>query len=329
MRITAPDGRSVTAEYPPTGPGDGSRHAGLSIRRATLDALLLEAARRSGATCLEGCRVTDLIVEGGRVQGVRSVGSHGPANFRGRIIVGGDGRCSVVARRLDLHRLHPTHRRMALVAYQQGPSPLDRHGSIVIGERAYCILNPLADRVINVGIVLDQRAVQAHKGRVESLFEAALAGLPAASGLLGATRRMGPVRCLGPLAFRARRPSVPGAILIGDAAGFYDPLTGDGIAHALWSAELASRAIVAALSGRGLDLRPLVRFGLLQRRVLAARNVLRTLLQAAIARPPVANALAGWLRRHPSPAHLLLAVTGDLLPSHPFPRFDAPAQTPS
>ena len=60
-------------------------------------------------------------------------------------------------------------------------------------------------------------------------------------------RRVGPVTILGPLAVDAAAAGVPGLLLAGDAAGFVDPMTGDGLRFALRGAELAAD-VAAALS---------------------------------------------------------------------------------
>jgi flavin-dependent dehydrogenase len=314
MTIVSPDGTTFTAAYPATAHSGGARPHALAIPRAILDALLLEHARRWGVKCLEGFQVTDLIGEDGRVCGVRGFGPQGPEAYRARMVVGADGRNSVVARRLNLYRPHPRLRRMALVAYCEGASdPADR-GLISVGDRAYCILNPIGASRINASIVLDQAAVQGWKGRLDELFDGRLPTFPAAATVLGTMRRAGPVRCLGPLAYRAGRTAAAGALLIGDAAGFYDPFTGEGVFHALQSAERAARCIAQSLASGRPTPALLARFDREQRRTLAARERLGAALQAIIRRPAIANASARFLLRHPPLADLLMGVIGDLLP---------------
>jgi flavin-dependent dehydrogenase len=54
---------------------------------------------------------------------------------------------------------------------------------------------------------------------------------------------------LGPMAVDARVAGEPGLLLAGDAAGFIDPMTGDGLRFALAGAELAAGVIRDVLSG--------------------------------------------------------------------------------
>src|SRR3990172_2460948 len=323
MTVTAPDGTTFRAEYPVTAMSSGERPYALSIPRAILDSLLLDRARHWGVKCLEGFRATDLIWAGGRICGVTGIGPQGLESYRGRLVVGADGRGSVVARPLGLHRPHPTLHRMALVAYYEGASELRDHGMISVGRAAYSILNPIGGGQINASIVVDQAVMLPWKGKLEALFDHKLADFPHAAKVLRGMRRSAPVRCLGPLAFRASRTSKAGALLIGDAAGFYDPFTGEGVHRALWSAGLAAHEIAAALSDGDLTTTRFNRFDRQQRKAIANKERLGAALQAIIRRPTAANALARPLRRHQPLADLLLAVIGDLLPPRALLSLDA------
>lgn len=326
MTVSSPDGTTFTAEFPATnafGKGYstntiGSAPFALSIPRITLDSLLLSWAQSFGVRYVEGLRVTDLIWKKGRVCGVAGIRSSGLETYPGRVVIGADGRDSVVARRLGLHRAHPTLHRMALVAHYEGTGTLKDYGLILVGDRSYCILNPTGMRLTNASIVVDQEIVQAWRAPVDALFDAALNTFPEAMHALRNTRRRQPVRCLGPLAFRSSRSARAGALLIGDAAGFYDPFTGEGVGHALHSARLAARTIVSAFAegDEGLTESRLARFDRDQRDALRSRNRLGVVLQTIIRRPGATNAVARLLRRRQSLANLLLGVIGDLLPPH-------------
>ena len=316
MTVTSPDGTTFTGEFPTLTKTNGTSPFSLSIPRAILDSLLLKWARGFGTRCVEGWRVIDLIWENGRVCGVTGIGPTGPETYRGQIVVGADGRDSVVAGRLGLDRPHPTLRRMALVAYYEGVSELADHGMISVGDRSYCILNPIGERLVNASIVVDHGIVQNWKGQLDELFDGTLQTFPLALSTLRDARRRGSVRCLGPLAFRSSRSAKAGALLIGDAAGFYDPFTGEGVGHALYSAKLAAHTIASALAegDGGLTEAHLQRFDDEQRKTMASRKRLGAVLQAVIRHPIAANTVARLLRRRQPLADLVLGVVGDLLP---------------
>ncbi len=105
----------------------------------------------------------------------------------------------------------------------------------------------------------------------------------------------------------------PGAALVGDAAGYYDPFTGQGIYQALASAELLAQEADAALRagrpGDGILLRGYARRRL---RLLRGARLLQRVIEAVLSRPCQADAILARLRRAPAAADALVAVTGDL-----------------
>ncbi|HEY6547902.1 MAG TPA: hypothetical protein VI589_08340, partial [Vicinamibacteria bacterium] len=129
-------------------------------------------------------------------------------------------------------------------------------------------------------------------------------------------RLVAPPRAIGPLALVARRVSAPGVLLVGDAAGFYDPFTGEGVTLALRSAELASvvadRALRAPTRERRADLRDYDRA-----REQATRDKFRLnrLIQSVVDRNEVANFIAHKLARRPALADRLVGIAGDFVPA--------------
>jgi flavin-dependent dehydrogenase len=130
---------------------------------------------------------------------------------------------------------------------------------------------------------------------------------------LDRARLAAPPRAVGPLALVARRVSAPGVLLVGDAAGFYDPFTGEGVTLALRTAEMAAEEADRALrAGRTDDLRAYDR-----RREEATRDKFRLnrLLQGVVAVPELSNFVARRLSRRPDLAHQLVGIAGDFVPA--------------
>jgi flavin-dependent dehydrogenase len=100
-------------------------------------------------------------------------------------------------------------------------------------------------------------------------------------------RLIEPPHVMGPMALDARAPGVPGLLFAGDASGFIDPMTGDGLRFALLGAELAATVTLDVLSGR-IDSRDAVsRLGHARHHAFAAKwrfnRMLRTLVASAAA----------------------------------------------
>jgi flavin-dependent dehydrogenase len=284
------------------------------VRRDRLDPILLDLALRSGAAFESRFQITDLVWQTGRVVGV--VGRHHGrwTTLRGRLIIGADGRNSVVARRLGAVERHRWLDKLALVGYVTGARRAEDAGEIFLGRDRYAILNPVGPDLTNVGLVINRRDVRRPTDPTGSLLET----VRTFSGLgdrLTSARPLAPARCLGPLAHRATRLIAPGALLIGDAAGFLDPFTGEGIHAGLRSAELAAQSILSALA-RGSDTRlELHEYASAWRRELLPKWRVCTLLQYAIRRPILADWLVSCLgpRRHLTSR--LMAAVGDLIPA--------------
>lgn len=318
MRVHAYDGAILRGEFPrPDGPNGGS--GGLAIPRYRLDQILLAQALGRPIEYREAFRVTGPIVEGGRIVGIAgTTGAAGatPERIRSRLVIAADGRGSVIARRLGLHRRHPWLQKMALVTHLEGVEEMDSVGEIFLDRPGYCILNPLPAGLVNAGLVIPFSDARGAKGDVEGFFAATLARFPRMAPFVKRARIANSVRCVGPLAFRAARLSGPGLLLVGDAAGFLDPFTGEGIHAALRSAQLAARVAVEALRSGGPSGARLARYDRLWRGEVGSKWALCTLLQRILPRPWLASAVARHLAARDDLRALVFAAVGDLIPPH-------------
>src|SRR5262249_55627915 len=113
---------------------------------------------------------------------------------------------------------------------------------------------------------------------------------------------------------RARRLSGDGLLLIGDAGGYFDPFTGEGIYRALRTAKLASRIACEGLAQQQLDASSLARYDRACRGEFRGKRAAEYLIQSAVQLPAVADRLAAVLARKPDLPHTIIAVTGDFLP---------------
>jgi flavin-dependent dehydrogenase len=164
-----------------------------------------------------------------------------------------------------------------------------------------------------VTFVLDRAEMAAAGGDLETFYRETLRRWPRVEERLARASLLGPARAIGPLALEAARVSAPGALLVGDSAGFYDPFTGEGVTLALRSAELAADVADGALASRVVgDLRAYDRT-----RHASTRDKFRInrLLQRVVAWPALANALAGRLSRRPDLADQLVGIAGDFVPA--------------
>jgi flavin-dependent dehydrogenase len=314
MRITAPDGTRVTGTYRAVGGWRPYREHAMGVGRDALDSALAERLRTVPVDLRERVRVTDLVVEDGHVRGVRAVDGAGePLTLRAPLVIGADGRASVVAQRLDCRQPHPL-RRMALVTYVSGVEGCRDYGEIFVDPPDYAILNPLAPDRINLSLVVPLAHAAPWSGRLQAFFDARVRQLPHLARRLEGARREAPIRALGPLAFRVSAPRVGGVLLVGDAAGFYDPFTGEGIFTALRCAELAAETAATALKTGDVSVSSLAAYERARRAAFRDKAWLTRGLQFAVARRRLANVAARTLARRPALLDALLGVIGDFVP---------------
>jgi flavin-dependent dehydrogenase len=312
MRLTSPRGTTFEGRYPTENP------PGLALRRLVLDPALVDRARELGAEVHEATRVTGLLLRSGVVEGVEARDAAGESrSWRARVVVGADGRHSVVASRLKLRRPRPRLRRFAVRGYWEGMDGLDEVGEMHVGGGGYCGIAPLSPTRANVAFVLSRGEMRAAGGDLEGFYRESLRRRwPRLSERLEGADLLEPPGAIGPLAVEVDAVTAPGALLVGDAAGFYDPFTGEGVTLALRSAEIAARAIEETLAAPRA--RPRQRFESYERaRRAATRDKFRfnKVLQLAVGCPEVADHVARRLARRPDLADRLVGIAGDFVPA--------------
>lgn len=318
FRIHAPGGREFQGDFV-TRAADGRTivETGLAVPRLRLDHALLQAARRAGAEIREGWRLGQVVREspGGPA---RLVPASEGGTIRARLVVAADGVHSTIARRLGLHAPRRM-RKIALVAHVRGIAGLGDYGEIHVAGRRYVGLAPLEPAGVgdlcNVAMVVDEgRDGQRVAGRAQDFLLEALETFPRLRGRLARATVTRPTLTASRLAVRARRLSADGVLLVGDAAGYYDPFTGEGIYRALRGARLASGVAVEALTKGDVGAGTLACYDRLHARVFGGKRTIEVVIQVAVQVPALMDRVAAVLGARKGMADTMLAVTGDLLP---------------
>jgi flavin-dependent dehydrogenase len=223
---------------------------GRALRRCALDVALLTAARRAGASVEEGVLVQAPVIDEGRVRGVVVQGPNGERRrLSADVVIAADGASSRIARALGLARHAARPRRWAVGAYFSDVIDLasgrGAFGEMHIRQRRYIGVAPLPGGFSNACVVTaDRRALRDPGG----LLLDAVRTDPILSARFADARLLSKPICLGPLAVDCDAAGLPGLLLAGDAAGFIDPMTGDGLRFAFRGGELAAEAALDALA---------------------------------------------------------------------------------
>jgi menaquinone-9 beta-reductase len=314
MIVRAPSGRQLRGDFAARHGYHGFRDRGLAIRRRVLDVMLLDAARGAGARVIEQTRVTDVLRDRrDRVRGVLVSSTGRVREIVAPLIVGADGLRSVVGRRLGLIRSGRFPRRIALVSHWRGIADVGEYGEMHVERDGYVGLAQVDDGLVNVAIVIPASRASAIGGDRAQYVSAWLGRRPHLAARFTRAVRVSPVVATGPFNVRARRAWAPGALLVGDAADFFDPFTGEGIYAALRGGELAAVTALHALERPGSDdaLRDYERA---RRAEFRGKWRVERLVGAAVAFPALIERAASALSRRKDLADLFVGVTGDFVP---------------
>jgi flavin-dependent dehydrogenase len=332
MSVRAPSGATFHGQFAASHGFRGFRDRGLALRREVLDPILLNAARAAGARVSEGVTVQDLLHDdAGRVVGVRvrddeTKGEDAQAGgdtrvrlraIEARIVVGADGLRSVVSRRLGLARRSRWWQRGAFVTHHRGVAGMGERGEMHVFRDGYCGLADVGGGVTNVAVVVPARAMRAAAGDAAGFIDRWLSGHPELRARLADAPRVSEVQVSGPFASHAVRAWAPGAALVGDAADFFDPFTGEGIYAALRGGEILGPYLYEALRAPTAERadHALAAYDRSRRHEFGGKWRIERLIGLAVAYPALMDRVARSLEQRSDLADLLVGVAGDFVPA--------------
>lgn len=325
MRVETPAGTTFRLTYG----SDAGGPAAVGFDRSRLDPALLDLARAAGADVRVGWAVTRVRQYGNRLSGQASDERF---TIAADLIVGADGIRSVVARSIGVAKPARMTPRLGLTYHLPDPDGLPtRDARMRLIRDGYIGIAPVPGGRVNIGIVLGaswRDTVQRDGAR--TVAERLVAAIPPADDDPATWRSSAPSDAVAgawPIGHRVTRRAGPGWLLVGDAAGFLDPFTGEGLHRALVSSELAASAIHARLRG---ETGALDAYDRAMRRRFRSKDAVSWLVQAFLARPSLFEYAARRVATRPAVRATMGDVMGDLVPASRAldPRFLAALLTP-
>lgn len=247
----APARRILTIPVADHPPARALRRYGFNVERGAFDALLLQRARELGVQLLERTTVHRVLFEQNRAIGVEVRQPDGALRVvTGRFVVDASGRRCLLGTQLGLVEHNAVHRQCAMYAWFGGVQSIPSDGTgyafvhLLRHQRAWGWQIPLRNGVTSVGIVVPCDQLRARTANRDVLFAGMIEQNRTFERVMTGTERISPWRVVGDYGYRLQRLSGCGWLLLGDAAGFIDPIFSSGVDIAMYSAVFAYEAIL-------------------------------------------------------------------------------------
>jgi flavin-dependent dehydrogenase len=294
---------------------------GIACLRRDLDWMLVQDAIAAGASFEPGVAVTSALI--GEPSGNRRVeGVVADAPLRAAVTIAADGRHSALAFGLRVAH-HPRRpRRWAIGAYFEGVEPANpanpsnlvnlanlRFGEMHIRRQHYIGVAPITAGLTNVCLVTESGPGDARLSAPARFLQATIDHEPILRPRFVSARMISSPAVLGPLAVEARSAAIDGVLFAGDASGFVDPMTGDGLRFAIRGGELSALAALDALEHGWNGVHE--RLARARRREFGGKWRFNRALRALVASPSAVRTAAVAGRLAPGVVERLVARAGD------------------
>jgi 2-polyprenyl-6-methoxyphenol hydroxylase-like FAD-dependent oxidoreductase len=303
-------------------PVDGIAY-GYCPRRTVLDKILVDAAVDAGAELREGFTVDQVVVDDGVATGIRGHAKGGaPVVERARVVIGADGRHSLLARTVQAECYDERPSQMAMYYAYWSDLPSAGFETIVRAEdrRGWAAI-PTHDDLTVVPFGWPVEEFHANRGDIEGNFLKAVRLAPEFAERVRGAKRESKFVGSAQLPGYFRTPFGPGWALVGDAGYHKNPITAMGINDAFRDAELVARAVHDDLSGQRAYEEGMTEYQEIRDR--EARPVYEFTDEFAQLRPPPPEVqqLLGAMRGNQEAMDAFVSVQANTLPA---PEFFAP-----
>lgn len=197
---------------------------GMGIRRTLLIEALARRAQEMGAVLRHRCSVT-----GFEAKSSEAVVNTSEGKVFGRLVVAADGLHSSLRKASGLEATSNSRRRFALRQHYQ-IRPWTDFVEVYVDNKGEAVATPVSDDSVGVNFVWEDGVIQ------QPTLPVLAKRFPALMARLGSAPAISSIKGAGPMARGATRRNGNRIVLVGDAAGFVDSISGDGLSIAFNSA---------------------------------------------------------------------------------------------
>lgn len=279
---------------------------GLSLNRKIFDQRILNLAVDSGARLL-----VDKIIINATQNSNKSWSVIDDQNnqYEFDLLIVADGRQSKIGNALGHLRAVDT-KRVAIHCYlsrkfDRGQRLGEMH---ILKNNQYCGLDPISDDEVNFSIVCDSKMLK--KKTAFNIINETISNSNRLSIMFDLLdeKKLQEIKIVSSLKNKNHFIAGNNLAYVGDAAGFIDPLTGEGIYNAL----LSSHLLVSSIDGVANLEKALLRYKKQKRRLSFQKNILNHFFQFLIRRPILVNLTARYLQRSPEKANHFIGIIGNV-----------------
>ncbi len=219
-------------------------HHSFQVRRSTFDHLLLKNAAAAGVEVHEEAGVAAVVLDDPQRAVVKTSGGQ---EHSARFVIDASGHDSVVGNRIGDKSDIASLKKIAFFAHYRGVERAEGRDAgntvIVVLQNAWFWLIPISAEVMSVGLVVDREHFVGCGLQPEELLKQTIAATPFVAERMRAAQRVTEIYARKDFSYRMRNIVGENFALIGDAAGFLDPIFSTGVFIAMKSADVVADAV--------------------------------------------------------------------------------------
>ncbi len=236
MNIFSPRGQIVRSLFPDT----NKKNYGISLNRQVFDQRIIDMAIENGATLINDSAVAKFEYQGS----YWSVSCVNQRKYNGRLLIGADGRRSLIAKTIGASKKSNNQKRVAIHCWLKRKFDFERVGQMhLFKDSSYIGIDPISNDELNVSLVCDAKVIKEFGGPL-AVLNHYIEKSKFLHQSIGHVREGERIFTVSPITHELDKYQISNLVLVGDAAGFIDPLTGEGIFNALWMAKALSCEII-------------------------------------------------------------------------------------